>query len=176
MLPFAFPVILVFLIPVIGIEALYIRLRLRTGWRNTIAATTKANLVTMLLGFPLTWLIFFILEMILWAVITFSDLGLSRFGVHVHFPLSTRLTDFLIIVTSAAWMGPVAEKWAIPVAFVVLLIPSFVVSGIVESRLLDQKGWLWHEGRSTRAVWQANILSYFVLAVAGCLALIRFLK
>jgi branched-subunit amino acid ABC-type transport system permease component len=56
MLPFAYPVIVVFLLPVIAIEAVYIRMRLRTDWGTTIRATAKANLITLLLGFPLAWL------------------------------------------------------------------------------------------------------------------------
>ena len=167
MLPFAYPVILVFLLPVIAIEAAYIRLRLHTEWRNTIVATTKANLITMLLGFPLAWLIFFLLEMAFWIVLAFS--GIES---HVHWTLNSRITDFLIVVTSAAWMGPVQEKWAVPVAYVVLLIPSFVLSGYLEARLLD-RGWLKYEGRSSRIVWEANALSYIFLAVAGSFALVE---
>jgi hypothetical protein len=170
MLPFAFPVILVFFLPVIAIEATYIRLRLHTKWRNTIAATTKANLITLLLGFPLSWLIFLVLEVILWLALTFS--GIES---HVHWTLSTRVTDFLIVVTSAAWMGPIEDKWAVPVAYVVLLIPSFILSGYVESRLLDRRGWLEYEGRSARTVWQANVLSYLFLGAVGSLALVKAL-
>jgi len=167
MLPFAYPVILVFLLPVIAIEATYIRLRLHTEWGNTIAATTKANLITMLLGFPLSWLFFFILEMAFWLALTFS--GIES---HVHWTLNSGLTDFLIVVTSAAWMGPVEERWAIPVAYVVLLIPSFVFSGYLESRLLE-RGWLKYEGQSARIIWQANVLSYIFLALVGSFALIK---
>lgn len=166
MLPFAYPVILVFLLPVIAIEATYIRFRLHTAWGNTIAATTKANLVTMLLGFPLAWLVFFVMEMVLYLILAFS--GLEN---HVHWTLSTRATDFLIVITSAAWMGPVDGKWAIPVAFVALLIPSFFLSGFLESRLLEKRGWLKHDGQCKQVVWQANVLSYVFLAAAGVIAL-----
>lgn len=167
MLPFAYPVIIVFLLPVIAIEALYIRLRLHTGWRNTVGATAKANLITLLLGFPLSWLIFFIVEMVIYLALTFS--GIEN---HIHWTLSSRITDFLIVITSAAWMGPIELKWAVPVAYVTLLIPSFFLSGYVESRLLDKRGWLKSESRSAAVVWQANILSYVFLAVVGCLALV----
>lgn len=170
MLPFAYPVILALLLPVIAIEAAYIRLKLGTEWKNTISATAKANLVTMLLGFPLAWFIFLIFEMIFWLI-------LVRSGVqaHIHWPLGSRVTDLLVVITSAAWMGPMEEKWAVPVAFVVLLIPSFVLSGWVESRLLEKRKWLKHEAPSTRTVWQANVLSYIFLALVGCLALFKYI-
>ena len=170
MLPFAYPVILVFFLPVVAVEATYIRLRLHTEWGNTIAATTKANLITLLLGFPVSWLIFFVLEMIFWLALTFS--GIES---HVHWALSTRVTDFLIVVTSAAWMGPIKDKWVVPVAYIVLLIPSFILSGYVESRLLDRRGWLEYEGRSARIIWQANVLSYIFLGAVGGLALVKAL-
>ncbi len=166
MLPFAYPVILVFLLPVIAIEAAYIRLRLHTAWRSTIAATTKANLVTMLLGFPLAWFVFLFVEMAMYMILMFS--GLEN---HVHWTPGPRITDFLIVVTSAAWMGPIKEKWAVPVAFVVLLIPSFILSGFLESHLLERRGWLRYDGHSSRVVWQANALSYVFLAVVGVFAL-----
>src|SRR5208283_4301900 len=57
MLPVAYPIILLFLVPVIAIEATYIRKRLCTKWRNTIAATAGANAITMLLGYPLIWIL-----------------------------------------------------------------------------------------------------------------------
>ncbi|MGO9326301.1 MAG: hypothetical protein ACLP07_17240 [Terracidiphilus sp.] len=167
MLPFAYPVILVFLLPVIAVEVVYIRLRLRTNWKNTIGATAKANLITLLLGFPLSWLVFLIAELVFYLALTFS--GIED---HVHWTLGPRINEFLIVITSAAWMEPIEEKWAVPVAFVVLLIPSFFLSGYVESRLLDKRGWLRSEGRSSGVIWQANILSYIFLAVVGSVALV----
>ena len=65
-------------------------------------------------------------------------------------------------------MGPInGASWTIPFAFVVLMIPSFLLSGYVESYLLDRQSWLRYEGNSTSAIWQANVLSYIFLAVVG---------
>src|SRR5260370_30400833 len=111
MLPFAYPVIIAFLIPVIGIEALYLRLRLRTSWQVTLAATAKANLLTMLLGFPLAWVVYFVLEMLLWLGITYS--GVSD---HFKWTLGDTVGKMLIAATSAAWIGPMNERFAIPCA------------------------------------------------------------
>ena len=97
MLPFAYPVILVFLVPVIAIEAVFLKGRLHTEWKDTISATTRANLITMLLGFPLAWLMFLVLEMVLWSIFVFS--GMEN---HIHWTLNPRVTDFLIVLTSAA--------------------------------------------------------------------------
>jgi hypothetical protein len=63
MLPVAYPVVLLLLIPVIAIEALFLRLRLGTKWLNTGVATAAANLITMVLGYPLMWLLLFFIEL-----------------------------------------------------------------------------------------------------------------
>ena len=75
LLPFAYPVILVLLIPVIVIEAIYLRARLKTGWRATLTATTKANVVTMLIGYPLAWLLFLALELVFWGGLMVTGIG-----------------------------------------------------------------------------------------------------
>ena len=122
----------------------------------------------MLLGFPLAWFVFLVLEIVLYGALLFS--GVENY---IHWTLNPQLTDLIIVVTSAAWMGPVQEKWALPVAFVVLLIPSFVLSGYVESRVLagEGKGRLQYGEECAGAVWQANILSYIFLAAVGVAAL-----
>jgi len=171
MLPFSYPVILVFIVPVIAIEASYLRARLKTGWRVTLKATAKANVLTMLLGYPLAWLLFLGVELVLW-------IGLASTGVgdRLQWAPGHTIAKMVIVATSAAWMGPVQERWAIPFAFVVLLIPSFILSGFVEARLLNRDGWLPCDPPCSRAVWQANALSYVFLAIVGCLALWGFLK
>jgi hypothetical protein len=171
MLPFAYPVIVVLLLPVIAIEAIYIKIRLRTSWKSTIAATAKANAFTLILGFPVTWLIFLLLEMIVYSALFFSGIEDK-----IHWTLNPHLSDLVIVVTSAAWMGPVEEKWALPVAFVVLLIPSFVVSGYFEARALagEGKGRLQYGSKCAGVVWQANILSYIFLAAVGGAALAAY--
>lgn len=163
MLPVAYPSIVLFLVPVIALEAAYIRLRLRSSWRNTLIATTKANLLTMLLGYPLTWLLCFVLEIAFWFL-------LDSTGIPNRLPWKYGIVgqNVFLAVVSAAWLGPVKERWPLLVAFVILLIPSFLLSGFVESRLLDGRNWLKHDSSSTSIVWQANVISYVFLGIAGC--------
>jgi hypothetical protein len=153
--------------PVIVIESLYVRLRLGTGWRNTLVSTSKANVITLLLGFPLAWLLYLVFEFGF-----FGALAATGITGHLGSVENTRIGDLLTVALSAAWMGPgIAGRWVVPLAFVVLLVPSFLVSGYVESALLGRCGWLTYEGRSTKVVWQANVFSYVFLAVAGCVLL-----
>jgi len=161
-LPVAFPVMLIYLAPVVIIEALYLRFRLRTPARKTLKAVGVANPVTTLLGFPLTWLLFLILDI---------GLAFGLDGLGISIPRSPFL-NVIGVLFSAPWIDPTeGERWPILVAFVGLLIPSFFVSAWVESVLLNRVGWLDTEQGSSRAIWQANILSYVFLAAAGCLLL-----
>jgi hypothetical protein len=162
MLPVAFPVLLIYLVPVVVIESLYLHFRLQTPIWETLKAVGAANLATTFLGFPLTWLLFLILDV---------GIAFGLEGLHVSIPQSPFL-NFIGVLLSAPWIAPMeGEHWPILVAFVGLLIPSFFVSAWVESILLNRRGWLCSEQDSSRAVWQANMLSYVFLALSGCLLL-----
>lgn len=113
-------------------------------------------------------MIFFVLEMVFWVVL--AESGIES---HIHWTLNPKAFELLTIVASAAWMEPVKEHWAIHVAYIVLLIPSFVLSGYLESRLMVRQGMLKFEGRCTAIIWQANALSYIFLATFGSFALIK---
>jgi hypothetical protein len=128
-------VILVFLIPVIAIEAIYLRARLKTGWRVTLFATAKANVVTMLLGYPLAWVLFLGVELVLW-------IGLAAPGVgdRLQWAPGHAIAKMVIVATSAAWTGPVEERWAIPFAFVVLLILKTAITLPAEHRFRGASG------------------------------------
>jgi len=168
MLPLAYPVILIFLALVILIEAIYVWRKLHTAWWKTVGGVAIANGITMILGYPLMWLIYLLCEMILFFPFTLA-------ANHLHFNsipdnFATRLIG---VVLGAAWMGPWPGKeyWPVLVAFVVLLIPSFFLSSWFEARFLASERWLGRNEGSKREVWRANILSYFFLAIAGCLLL-----
>jgi hypothetical protein len=145
---------LFFLVPVIAIEVLYIQRHLRTQWRNTIIATTIANTLTMLLGYPLIW--------ILLVALQFQS---------VDFLNSTHSAAFIMILT-AAWPTPEhGADWEILAAFLILLVPAFLLFASVEGVLLSRFRWLRSDRPSTHTVWVANVLSYCFLSIAGCIVL-----
>lgn len=173
MLWLAYPVLLELLLLVILIEALYLKLKLHTAWWRTAGTVAVANIATMLLGFPLMWLIYVMLELSLFWT-------LDRAGVLNHFGKFSGTTAARIIgiVLSAAWMGdPGAHRhWPILLAFVVLLIPSFFLSGYVEAWILNQNDRLSLQGCDIRSVWQANVVSYIIVAAIGCVILYERIK
>ncbi len=154
MLPVTYPLIVLFLVPVIAIEAFYIQRRLRTQWRNAIIATTIANTVTMLLGYPL-----------ILSLLTLLQLQSTDFLNHKH-------SAVFIMILTAAWPTPgYGADWEILAAFLILLVPAFLLSAFVEGVLLSRLRWLRSDRRSTHTVWVANGLSYCFLAIAGCIVL-----
>jgi hypothetical protein len=152
---------------VIAIEAIYLRLRLRTGWWKTIKGATIVNVVTLVLGYPLAWLLSLVVEFL------FGGIELLLFKIGLEHTLE-QMPSWISVVLFPAWLGPWDKTWPVLVAFVVLLIPSFFLSGFVESRMM--LNLLEPESNVIKpAVWRANLLSYAFLAGAGCITLALYL-
>jgi hypothetical protein len=163
MLPIAYPVVLLFLLPVIAIEAFYLRLRLGTRWWPTIKGVSIVNAVTLVLGYPLAWVVSLLAQLLL-TLIAFL---LEKAGVREV--IGDKV--FWLSVVVPAWLGPVDRLWPILAAFVVLLIPAFLLSGYAEAWMVRRYSLLDTDGECSRAIWRANALSYVFLAVAGCMVL-----
>lgn len=184
MLPIAYPIVLLFLLPVIAVEAIYLQIRLRAGWWRTVKAAAIVNAITLVLGYPLAWVVSFLIELLLVLVVVLMEkAGLRHvFGNRIYW----------LSILSPAWLGPADELSPILIAFVVLLVPAFLLSGYVEGRMLqhydllsstdqqrtlpeqllsDQESFSSEEKRRKSEVWRANLFSYLFLAAAGCLAL-----
>ena len=158
MMPVRYPAILLFLLPVIAIESIYLRAQLGTRCRRTLVAVTGINLCTTALGYPLAWGMY---------------MGLDRMlGFPEHGPAAVDQMGWLPVWVCAKlypqWLGVHAQIWPVLVLFVVLLFPSFIVSGLV-------KGWMTHgydllqsRGDLRRESWVATRLSYLFLASSGC--------
>ena len=111
------------------------------------------------------WAICFGVEMLFW-----SGLGSVKPIAHL-LDRQSPVTDAIATVLSAPWLGPTTEPWAVPMAYLALLLPSFLLSGWVEALLIGGYDWLDCEGDVKTTVWRANMLSYSFLALAGTLGL-----
>ncbi len=78
----------------------------------------------------------------------------------------------VFLVLGSAWLGPGdGLYWAVPVAAMILLIPTFFASWYIEALIVDHMSGLeWRDVRS--AMFKANIASYALLYVGGCVWLI----
>lgn len=161
MLPVRYPVILVYLVPVILIETIYLQQQLNTNVRRTFLAITGINIVTTGIGYPLMYFLYVGLD----QVLHFPE------GVG---PALTRLgwvPMWMTVQIFPDWTGLHRSVWIMLVMFVVLLLPGYVLTGMVKAWLLHGYDLLNFRGNVKQAVWMATRLSYLFLATAGCVIL-----
>jgi hypothetical protein len=165
MMPVRYPLILVYLLPVIGIEAFYLKSQLGGRWRRTLVASAGVNIITMGMGYPLAWFIYMALN---WGF---------------HFPTGmdevfTRVGSWLPMYLSATLLPNAMQQSALPVLglWVVLQTPGFFLSGMMKVWLVDWYDLLSRNTSSKSAIWDANRLSYLFLIVAGCVVLYLILQ
>lgn len=166
------PGMVLLLLPIIGAEAALIihRTSLRKG--KVIWATAAANVVSTILGIPLTWGVLFLFEMGLFETLAHT----TKLG---HISWNSPLERVVGTILSAPWIAPVGDSgsWAVPLAAIVLLIPFFFVSVWVEQRVvehilpattaLDAPADEVNEKVLRNAVRDANLMSYaFLFAFA----------
>jgi hypothetical protein len=166
MLPVTHETMLFFLLLVIIIEIIYLQARLKTDFRRTLIAVTTVNTATTGLGFPLTWAMYAGLN-------TWAGFPGGMAGVFVNmqfFPLWVSQKVFPDLV------GMRGEIWAVLFVFVTLLVPGYMLTRIIKTWVFIWYDLLRYEGDIKPAVLMANRLSYFLLALTGCMLLFRAFK
>lgn len=161
MLPVQYPELLLYVLPVILIEGVYLKHHLNTRMRRTMVAMTVINLITVALGYPLAWVLYKALD---WMFV-FPPAGTAVFANLWRVPVWISIKMF------PGWAGLHQELWPVLAVWVVLLIPSFLLTGLVKSWLLEWYDLLNYGGNTRAAVWMANRYSYFFLTVTGCVLL-----
>jgi hypothetical protein len=142
------------LVPVIAIEIVVMIRMLKTPWARTSAVVAGANVVTTLVGVPLTWVVLVAVQMLAGGGGVGPDFG-------------TVLGKAFAVTVQAPWLLPYAtdNPWMVPAAALVLLVPFFFVSWLIEYWVAR---WTMRDVDHellNRAVMFANIASYALLAV-----------
>src|SRR4051812_1900607 len=120
------PLALLFLLPVIVIEALTIRRALVLPSGRAFAAAAKANFISTLVGIPLAWLITLLVGGMTLVPVSFA-------ADKWHWNMASPLFQVFSFVLGAAWIFPAdGRAWLIPLAAGLLLIPSYFVSVWIE--------------------------------------------
>ncbi len=158
MLPVRYPSLLLYLFPVVAIEAIYLCCHLKTMWRRTLIAVAGVNMVTMALGYPLTWAIYRGLDWGLSLPPYMSDI-FNQIGW---------LPVWLYARLLPQWTSMQQAIWGILGIYVVLLGPGFLLSGVVKVWMVEGYDLLNYRGSTRARVWAANRLSNLFLAVTGC--------
>ncbi len=139
------------IIPIIVIEAMYLSKKLELTIYTAFKTTTLSNLISTIVGIPLTWLLLVLIQMLA--------------GGDGGFGLDTTLGKVLSVTLQAAWLIPYESDlhWMIPVAGLVLLVPFFFTSWWSEY-LLSKKMLKAHSTQRIKvAVRNANIITYTLL-------------
>jgi len=165
MLAVVWPTMFISLIPIIIIEALYMRRKLQIALKKAFKVMAIANLLSTMIGIPFTWGVLFLAELVL-GVSTARLLGAGELP-----PKALRIVEAVFSVTiGAAWLGPEEASrwdWLAPSAATVLLLPFFFVTWWLERASVERQ-MPDFEGRVVGdAVMRANIITYGLLAIAS---------
>lgn len=146
------------IVPVVLIEAFIAKILLRWRFPFALKCVSLANALSMLLGIPVVWF----LTAVLSAVTSGGGWGDG---------------SIIGVIRSPAWLGPgyIPDlQWAVSLAFIVLLVPCFLMSSWVEFAVLrcivpgpdrDQPHSLWEYA------WKANFATYCLLTIVLLLQL-----
>ena len=159
------------LIPIVLIEALVISKQLRVPYVRSLKSATLGNIVSTVIGIPVTWFLLLVIEM---SLASFAPDVIPR-------PVSEFLfqhKDILAVTVGAPWLVPFGlQDWMIFAAMAFLLIPFFFASWAVEYQVIKYR--FTKELRELRdgveshasaqeirtAARNANLLSYGLLEV-----------
>ena len=155
--------------PIVGIEFLIMKKTL-SFHKNLFRNVVISNAISTIIGIPIAWFIMACIQ-----------LNLGGGGV---FPGIKRSLALLLNVTlQAPWLLPLEgeQSWMIPMAFLFLLLPFFIMSYWLEyaimivlmEKFISEKLITMKEIK--RSVWKANLYSYGFLCVVTILFVFVFL-
>ena len=161
------PSLAIALVPIVCVEGVILAKHLVLRFRSVLWPSTLANLVSTIIGVPITWGILLVLEL------------LTGGGTGAHLPWSVQ--RILYVTFWAPWLPPAESDlyWMVPVATLSLMVPFCVASWLLESevlwRTLLRSDAVVAQGLHPRvrkaALW-ANLASYSGLAAIVIGALI----
>ena len=149
---------------VIAVEAFLCRRWLEVPWKRAWLGAGVANAISTLAGFPILW--------IAWVVVLISARG---DGVP---KLAEPWCSIYAVTVQAAWLLPDEDRlyWMIPTAGMVLLIPAFFVTVLIEKWVYRRT---FRESQRaafvTNATWRMHFITYGLLLFAGLCLLVSSL-
>jgi hypothetical protein len=156
---------IVALLPIIGVEAWVLAVRLDITIGVALAVSTAANAVSTIIGLPVNWLVGGII------------------GVTASGSLEKANSEWKkllgIILGNVFWLLSGKDRniqWIMPSAQLLLLVPFFFLSWGIESLVVSNTLDVIHADRISGAVFFANLFSYGLLALVPTFFLIRARK
>jgi hypothetical protein len=140
------------LVPIIVIEGLIVKRMAALSYSRAFVSTGLANAVSTVVGIPLMWVILATTE----GTFAGTALGLNTIGQKIY-----------AVTVQAPWLIPYEEDlgWMIPIALVVLAVPAYFLSVLVEHQVVFRFATGDQRPNTKRAVAIANLASYMALAL-----------
>ncbi|WP_050932015.1 hypothetical protein [Aestuariivita boseongensis] len=145
------PLMVFSLLPVIIVEASFLTKILSLAFGNAVRLSGIANLASMLIGVPLTWLVLVILQ------------GLNPLaGRPLDNPTDATLLHVWETLLNAPWIGLNGPDWKIPLAMTLLLVPYFLISWFTEFWIVERSSNL-DRLQVKKACLFANTTTYLLM-------------
>lgn len=140
---------------VVALEAVVLGRILGTSVLSRVKSVAIANVLSTVVGIPFTWAALVALQG--------ATGGISAHGI------ATPTERLLAVTWQAPWLILYEGElhWMIPTASLVLLAPFFFASYITEAHVISHYEPRYCKSRLRPAVFQANLLSYILLAVVN---------
>jgi hypothetical protein len=153
MLFWQLPLAVAVFVPIVVIEALIAWPILRQPLWPVTLRVCAANAISTFVGVPIAWAFMVIVEMV-------TGGGRST-------GYNTPWAAFQSIVLSAPWLVPdeIQLRWLVPAATLVLLIPYFFASLLIERWWMVRRWRNLPESRVALAAWVGNFVTYGGLAL-----------
>ena len=152
------PALWLSLVPVIFVEAWVIARWLPLTPRRAVSGAAIGNVLSTLIGIPVMWMFLATGQLVLAG----TARGLSSIGAKTY-----------AVTVQAPWLIPYEEdlKWMIPTALIVLAVPAYALSVLIEWRCLLPFVDQTHKAKTLRVVATANAASYAALALLFAIVL-----
>jgi hypothetical protein len=148
------PLMIAALIPIVAIETIVLARAMRVRFWPTAGWAALSNVVSTLLGIPLTWGVLVGIQLI-------------TGGGYAYDRMNTFRGRVLAVTWQAPWLIPYESElhWMLPAATLVLLVPFFFAS--YGSEYLVNRRFLATNTEVTvnRATFLANLASYVALVI-----------
>jgi hypothetical protein len=154
------PMMIVGLIPIILIEAYVLIKEINISLGESLKTSFIMNILSTLVGIPITWVALVFISMVTG--------GGRAYGIQ------TILQKFLAVTWQAPWLVPYESDlyWMVPAATLVLLVPFFFISYLVELFIAKKLEKRIDSIVISKGVFLANIASYSILFILALVWLI----
>lgn len=153
MIALAVPAALFSIIPIIVLESWMARNIHHVGTKRRLLGVALANGLSTLAGWPLLWIVLAAIQLFV------IPGGSGCYGLNTFWGALASVT------LQAPWLIPYESDlyWMVPISSLVLLIPAFLVTILIEGRVLRSAWPQVLASERSCFVWKSNLASYSVL-------------